>query len=345
MTECGPASTVEPVTGRPPLAQARSPTHCTAHCHRHSATVTPSAPHARPLTGLAPPRTASMTSMHPRARRASPCCCRSAVHALLLLEVYSWSLMQPGFPGAAGRCPCASSTRRRRRSRQEGGAEAAAAQVARPSRPRPPSRPKRRNRRGTAAAAAARAAEAQAAAARSNRSSAPRRGQERGAARDPPAQRSRQPRRPADGEEAATPRRAKKRRAEKVAKAGAGAEAGQARRRARRRPAAAATAAAGRRPCPASTASCPTRCAWPRKATASQPDAPETGEQVAQADQAAPPAAARLGRSLDPVLRTRSARSTSCPTCSEGDITLLNTKAEVFAPFVRRVAIRVFQNF
>ena len=29
----------------------------------------------------------------------------------------------------------------------------------------------------------------------------------------------------------------------------------------------------------------------------------------------------------------------------EGDITLLNTKAEVFAPFVRRVATRVFQNF
>lgn len=33
------------------------------------------------------------------------------------------------------------------------------------------------------------------------------------------------------------------------------------------------------------------------------------------------------------------------PDVREGDITLLNTKAEVFAPFVRRVAIRVFQNF
>jgi hypothetical protein len=32
------------------------------------------------------------------------------------------------------------------------------------------------------------------------------------------------------------------------------------------------------------------------------------------------------------------------PTIREGDITLLNTKAERFAPFVRRVAARVFQN-
>jgi hypothetical protein len=32
------------------------------------------------------------------------------------------------------------------------------------------------------------------------------------------------------------------------------------------------------------------------------------------------------------------------PDVREGDITLLNTKAEVFAPFVRRVAVRVFQN-
>lgn len=33
------------------------------------------------------------------------------------------------------------------------------------------------------------------------------------------------------------------------------------------------------------------------------------------------------------------------PDVREGNITLLNTKAEVFAPFVRRVAVRVFQNF
>jgi hypothetical protein len=32
------------------------------------------------------------------------------------------------------------------------------------------------------------------------------------------------------------------------------------------------------------------------------------------------------------------------PTIREGDITLLNTKAEKFAPFVRRVAARVFQH-
>ncbi len=33
------------------------------------------------------------------------------------------------------------------------------------------------------------------------------------------------------------------------------------------------------------------------------------------------------------------------PSVREGDITLLNTKAEQFAPFVRRVAVRVFENF
>ncbi len=33
------------------------------------------------------------------------------------------------------------------------------------------------------------------------------------------------------------------------------------------------------------------------------------------------------------------------PSVREGDITMLNTKAEQFAPFVRRVAIRVFENF
>ncbi|MFQ5666493.1 MAG: hypothetical protein ACE5I7_08680 [Candidatus Binatia bacterium] len=33
------------------------------------------------------------------------------------------------------------------------------------------------------------------------------------------------------------------------------------------------------------------------------------------------------------------------PTVREGDITLLNTKADLFAPFVRRVAVRVFENF
>lgn len=33
------------------------------------------------------------------------------------------------------------------------------------------------------------------------------------------------------------------------------------------------------------------------------------------------------------------------PAIRDGDITLLNTKAEQFAPFVRRVAVRVFENF
>lgn len=73
-------------------------------------------------------------------------------------------------------------------------------------------------------------------------------------------------------------------------------------------------------------------------------DAPEAGEQLAQAApnrRAQPrgadgiwiPSAGPLG-TLD-----------FLPDVREGDITLLNTKAEVFAPFVRRVALRVFQNF
>jgi len=33
------------------------------------------------------------------------------------------------------------------------------------------------------------------------------------------------------------------------------------------------------------------------------------------------------------------------PAVREGDVTMLNTKAEQFAPFVRRVAVRVFENF
>jgi hypothetical protein len=70
----------------------------------------------------------------------------------------------------------------------------------------------------------------------------------------------------------------------------------------------------------------------------------QPGQQVAQADQNRPvqprgsdglmiPSAGPIG-SMD-----------FLPDVREGDITLLNTKAEVFAPFVRRVAIRVFQNF
>ena len=39
--------------------------------------------------------------MHPRARRAVSVLLSIAVHALVLLEVYSWSVMQPGFPDEA----------------------------------------------------------------------------------------------------------------------------------------------------------------------------------------------------------------------------------------------------
>lgn len=67
------------------------------------------------------------------------------------------------------------------------------------------------------------------------------------------------------------------------------------------------------------------------------------GEQFAQADQArrAKP------RGADGLMVPSGPIGTLdfLPDVREGDITLLNTKAEVFAPFVRRVAIRVFQNF
>jgi hypothetical protein len=73
-----------------------------------------------------------------------------------------------------------------------------------------------------------------------------------------------------------------------------------------------------------------------------QPDVPP-GEQMAQADQAR----RMQPRGSDGLMIPSSGPIGSLdflPDVREGDITLLNTKAEVFAPFVRRVAIRVFQN-
>jgi hypothetical protein len=74
------------------------------------------------------------------------------------------------------------------------------------------------------------------------------------------------------------------------------------------------------------------------------PAQPPPGEQIAQADQPRRfqprgndglliPSGGPIG-TLD-----------FLPDVREGDVTLLNTKAEVFAPFVRRVAVRVFQNW
>jgi len=74
-----------------------------------------------------------------------------------------------------------------------------------------------------------------------------------------------------------------------------------------------------------------------------QADVPP-GEQVAQADQAR----RMQPRGADGLMIPSSGPIGSMdflPDVREGDITLLNTKAEVFAPFVRRVAMRVFQNF
>jgi hypothetical protein len=71
--------------------------------------------------------------------------------------------------------------------------------------------------------------------------------------------------------------------------------------------------------------------------------APQAGEQVAQLDQPR-----RLQpRGAEGIMMPAGPIGTLdfLPDVREGDITLLNTKAEVFAPFVRRVALRVFQNF
>lgn len=79
-------------------------------------------------------------------------------------------------------------------------------------------------------------------------------------------------------------------------------------------------------------------------------------EGIVQPHEAAPPAPAQqeastkrtdLLRHGDP-WRTGGVPGASMdflPTVRDGDITMLNTKAEQFAPFVRRVAIRVFENF
>jgi hypothetical protein len=71
--------------------------------------------------------------------------------------------------------------------------------------------------------------------------------------------------------------------------------------------------------------------------------AAQPGDQVAQLDQPR-----RLQqRGSDGIMLPAGPIGTMdfLPDVKEGDITLLNTKAEVFAPFVRRVAVRVFQNF
>ncbi len=72
------------------------------------------------------------------------------------------------------------------------------------------------------------------------------------------------------------------------------------------------------------------------------PDGP-AGEQVAQADQ---PRRVQTHGGEGLVIPSGPVGTLDfLPDVREGDITLLNTKAEVFAPFVRRVALRVFQNF
>ncbi len=69
---------------------------------------------------------------------------------------------------------------------------------------------------------------------------------------------------------------------------------------------------------------------------------------VPEAPTPAPARAAPINRNLlasrGNAFSSFSGTSDYLPTLREGDITLLNTKAELFAPFVRRVAMRVFQH-
>jgi hypothetical protein len=69
------------------------------------------------------------------------------------------------------------------------------------------------------------------------------------------------------------------------------------------------------------------------------------GEQLAQADEARRVVQPRRSDGLWIPSSGPIGTLDFLPDVREGDITLLNTKAEVFAPFVRRVATRVFQNF
>ncbi|HUI25977.1 MAG TPA: hypothetical protein VL403_07805, partial [Candidatus Kryptonia bacterium] len=70
------------------------------------------------------------------------------------------------------------------------------------------------------------------------------------------------------------------------------------------------------------------------------------GAAIAEPEEQAPPTPGRrnlLGGNSG-AFSSRPGISDYLPTVREGDITLLNTKAELFAPFVRRVAGRVFQH-
>jgi colicin import membrane protein len=71
----------------------------------------------------------------------------------------------------------------------------------------------------------------------------------------------------------------------------------------------------------------------------SKPAASKPREQVASA-----PRARNLFAGSGGAFSSRPGISDFLPSIHEGDVTLLNTKAELFAPFVRRVAVRVFQH-
>jgi hypothetical protein len=71
----------------------------------------------------------------------------------------------------------------------------------------------------------------------------------------------------------------------------------------------------------------------------SKPEEPRPQEQVASA-----PHQRNLFAGSGGAFSARPGISDFLPTIREGDVTLLNTKAELFAPFVRRVATRVFQH-
>ena len=136
-------------------------------------------------------------------------------------------------------------------------------------------------------------------------------------------------------------RRAEARRGRRRREAGAGAEARRASRsRGGAAPAVEHATARRRSPrCPASTSCCPSAVRARRRRLRSG----ERPRRQAAEQEASPQPTGGIGRAVVPALRgPRHARLPARR--PRGDITLLNTKAELFAPFVRRVALRVFQN-
>jgi hypothetical protein len=279
--------------------------------------------------------------MHPRARRALSVLLSAAVHALLLLEVYSWTVMRPGFPEQpvlpvriidAPRPPQQAKKAAPKPPPQQVAVakppEAAKpAEEAKPVEEPPPPAPEPPQRKLPVP---------------EQQIVSP---SEEGKNEAPPNTRLLSDRdnrvdqqmvkkgNPAPGEEAPGPKNPKPAPAPKQDKPADRRGGGKPQRQPPPQVAA----------LPSLDRLMPNALRLAEENYATQPAA-QPGEQIAQADQ---PRRLRQAGSDGLWIPSSGPIGTLdfLPDVKEGDITLLNTKAEVFAPFVRRVAIRVFQNF